>query len=101
MKERAKEVQQWAYPLLDAEYDTIQQGLTKREYFAANAPIDVPDWFYHETPLEPMTAEIFKATGSLEKRRRLMKKRKSEDEMARYVQWSWYYADMMLAGGES
>ena len=56
-------------------------GLTKREWFATNAP-SVPEWFRPDYEYEPGVH---------------MSLRWGKERRERFFAWRWYYADVMLA----
>lgn len=108
-------------------YTRPMAGLTKREYFAAVAPNDIPEWFEHVEPERPdvkfpniddvedvndwkildkwiWSVKKFALPDHLawfgEQWAEAHKKRKEwekADAAARYFQWRKYYADMMIA----
>lgn len=62
------------------------EGLTKREWFAAHAPKEIPDWFAFRCPeAENMTARGFPQGA------------KQLFDEKRYFSWRYFYADAMLA----
>lgn len=103
----------------------FETGLTKREYFAATAPDNIPYWFVHtpvaETPQTPNWADIENKEDKMACRdwvregtyglpdhlkwfsdqfEKAVKDRKAaelKNEEARYFQWRKYYAEQMLA----
>jgi hypothetical protein len=86
-----------AFPLIGqrfdserGEYITVSRGgLTKREWFAAHAPV-VPYWFNPDfTEDEPSVIETEKWDEWAKKR-----------ETARSVQWPYWWADAMITEGE-
>lgn len=78
-----------------AEFDVLQEGITKREHFASLAPDNTPQWFQ----------QVFSETAKPE----LTWHRESNDfqvgecgwtqegERALYFAWRTYYADALLA----
>jgi len=40
-------------PMSPITEDSTRKGLTKREYFAVNAPNEIPEWFIHSFDKEP------------------------------------------------
>jgi hypothetical protein len=52
----------------------VEQGMTLRDYFAANAP-EMPKWFYETSFCSSI-----------------------DEKLSRLAQWRWAYADAMIAG---
>lgn len=104
----------------------MEIGLTKREYFAAMAPTDIPDWFEHVPSKQdfPKVAEwskienendrklcqqwvhdgIFELPEHLQwfsetfqKHNDAKKQWSRKNEEARYFQWRMFYADNIIA----
>jgi hypothetical protein len=103
-------------------------GMNLRQYYAAHAPAEIPDWFEF-TPATPRPAMPDKFTELTDEQRnqleglgdwleetqvdlevvefarRLQKAREETKawhlakESGRYIAWRWHYADMMLSGG--
>jgi hypothetical protein len=104
-------------------------GLTLLDYFAARAPIDIPDWFKHREPeytVPPRPNYMALATkehqdialdwqrdpcfdlpeelawfGEMMKTyRNAIAERDELNRVARFFQWRWYYANAMIAERE-
>jgi hypothetical protein len=102
------------------------ETLTMRDYFAANAPAEIPDWFRHEEPprdyppqpdwrdiKDREQAEIaanwlsdgcYDLPESLRWFAAAVKQHRDsreqwgrENAAERFFQWRWHYADMMIA----
>lgn len=101
--------------------------MTRRDYFAAHAPIEIPTWFEHPEPpknippkpdfaaLDPAHQSIVRdwqedpcfdlpeeLTWYAEKWTAYQKARadwNDENDAARFFHWRWYYADRMLVAG--
>lgn len=101
-------------------------GMTLRDYFAARAPAEIPDWFTHVEPskafppmpdytkldethqkiaLDWQSDPVFDLPEELTWYGEKVKAHREGkrawailDRRERYVQWRWAYADMMLAG---
>jgi len=100
---------------------------TRRDYFAAHAPAEIPSWFAHEQPkrdLPPMPdyrkldpahqdialdwqrdgcfdlpEEIAWFGKEVEAHREAKADWDDANYAARFFQWRWYYADMMIVVG--
>ena len=85
--------QHTANPIV-AEFDVLQEGLTKREHFAGLAPDNIPQWFHRvfgekADPIltwhrESSDFQIGECGWT------------QEGEIALYFAWRTYYADALL-----
>lgn len=100
-------------------------GLTKLEFFACNAPVDIPSWFVHVPPaIKPVVNPIWQTIANEDDRKHFINWMKDneyglpdhlkhyseaynkfqnegdewrkKDWAARYFQWRRYYAEQLL-----
>ncbi len=68
-------------------------GLTKREYFAAMAPSEIPEWFlWTGTNFQP---DLTRVHGCSQQERSQEHQRQAKE--AKYFAWRAYYADGVIA----
>jgi hypothetical protein len=106
-------------------FGSVSEGLTKLEFIACNAPVDIPSWFKHTSPeLEDVKAPKADSIANEEHRKQALawihdpiydlpqeldwfqdqyeryweSKRQAAiaDEQARYFQWRRFYAERLL-----
>lgn len=70
---------------------------SRRDYFAANAPAEVPEWFQPnmdhlrvEAPSPDAPADVLKAWSDG------VPQRMAAREEYRFFAWRWYYAEQMI-----
>ena len=112
-----------AFPAINSENTFYEPGVTKLEFFACNAPNEIPGFFTHVSPdknitPQPRWQDLFKEHQAVVKewlsdRQQLPEElqwfgeqwRKHEEEdrayryadnAARYFQWRRYYAEQLL-----
>jgi hypothetical protein len=123
MSEKVKTGGGQAFPT-DGEYSGYVAGATLRDYFAARAPVDVPDWFEHisppkEFPKAPRWDEVPTEEGQEmvkawlddacdlppylqwfeeqhRENREGQKQWEKDDKAQRFFAWRWYYGEMMV-----
>lgn len=113
-------------PAFPVPADTIsREGVTKLEFFACNAPADIPSWFVHTPPERLVENPIWQTIANEDDRKHFInwlkdneydlpdhlkhysetynKHQEEGDEWrkkdwaARYFQWRRYYAEQLLA----
>lgn len=111
------------YSLLDARVGSDCVGVTKLEFFACNAPVDIPSWFTHVSPEKNVTPQPTWNTLPKDAQEHIKlwfsentdlpeelqwfgeqwKKHEAEDLAfrkadwaAKYFQWRRYYAEQLL-----
>ncbi len=126
--------EQSAYPVITSdvrdsgavEIGTSENGLTKREYFANNAPDNIPDWFKHTEPKRVYKDAPHWATIEVEEDKELCKQWRHDpcfdlpehlqwfqdavqnevsarndwelqNHIARYFQWRTFYANNLIS----
>lgn len=116
-----------AFPVVESNsgFESISPGVSKLEFFACNAPVDIPGWFEHISPEKPeIKAPDFEDIQDAEDRKTvrswvsdpcfdLPEQLKwfsdktteansvyyqwlQKDKAARYFQWRRYYAEQLL-----
>lgn len=114
-----------AFPTFPYDTDPGSEGMSLRDYFAARAPGEIPNWFKHVSPVKdfkplPSWQELplkedqnqvrdWMSDGCYDlpdnlswfqeafvKYRAAYAVWEEADKIARYFQWRWYYADTML-----
>ena len=75
----------------------VPEGMTLLDFFAKEAPSEIPIWFYHK-PLSkcPKLVENDIEDNSIE-----VSEWHEKDSRTRYFQWRWYYAQQMLKEREN
>jgi len=86
----------------------------RRDFFATNAPLPVPEWFDHVlVQPRPDNSAPYSAQGTFETKeeyaerareahraqRIAINRWKFVNDEARFFQWRWYYADKMIETG--
>jgi hypothetical protein len=116
-----------AFPLfayVDKEDHSFQEGMSKREYFAAMAPAEIPDWFVHscssKKPNLPLVNELVDEEHrqeviewqrdpcydlpeelrwfqeKVEKASKAIMEWEKENTTQRYFQWRCFYAEQLI-----
>lgn len=109
----------------EVEVSPDQPGMSLRDYFAAHAPTDIPDWFKHREPVKYYPDCPHWSTLPNEDHREIARSWiddpcydlpdelrwfqekfeayqdaaiawREQDALERYIQWRWHYADAML-----
>jgi hypothetical protein len=108
-----------------AEQPRDYSGMSIRDHFAARAPLEIPEWFVHVPPPKnfpdqpkvddapkkhqqqlrdwihdgtyDLSAELAYFQVAWNAHIKARDEWKERDEAARYIQWRWHYADLMLA----
>lgn len=80
-----------AFPVPNLEHDVNFNGMSLRDYLAANAP-ETPDWF------APVRHDVVVSDGLTGEKRLI---RNQINHAATFFAWRWYYADCMLTARET
>lgn len=71
-----------------------------REYFAARAPQQIPDWFEHKQREKPKSPEYSYTSDQQQKIDIARNEWFQQDRIDRITQWPWFWADSVLAQQE-
>lgn len=116
-----------AFPVPGLQNDETFNGMCMRDYFAAHAPDQIPEWF--TGPKSPIVIPPMPSTDSLSEadaktargwlhgdiedlpdhllfygeavvaRGVAIEQKKADENVRRYFAWRWYYAGMMILEG--
>lgn len=121
----SKDLSGAAFPIRGAYADHQDLGMSQRDYFAAHAPESVPDWFKHkpvehevppmpkaedvdpvhrkevsdwlDDPVFDLSEELGWFADKVKAHEDAKDAARAANRAARYIQWRWHYADLMIA----